>query len=260
VHDEDGLFINLPFCQEISMSVSRFALASLTLVASLAASSPAWASITLNTTGLKATSVLTFTPAAYGSSTAAGITFSGVGNMTRLADLTVTDPETGMDAQVPVFDQPITKAEIAIGWDLKITPIAGAATRSGLHIVRKSATLLKDATLANFNVKFADKKVYADIITPAGTTVGIGLYNFKDDANLNVSFKGFVLRQTQSISQLVLTPEAQAILGDALNLSGPLRAAMAEVDWGTIAITVTSYKRTPKLSDVPLTAADIPAP
>ena len=55
------------------------------LLASGLAFSGAASALTLNTTGLKANSVLTFTVAAFGSSSAAGITFRPLANMTRLA-------------------------------------------------------------------------------------------------------------------------------------------------------------------------------
>lgn len=241
------------------MSVTKFALGSVVLAASLA-SSTAFAGITLNTTGLQANSVLTFTPSAYGSSTAAGISFRPLGNMTRLPDATVVDPETELDTQVPVFNQPVTKAEISIGWDLSITPVSGAAVRSGLQIIRKVGTQVNHATLANFNVKFTEKKVYADIFTATGTTAAAPLYDFVDNGDLKISFKGFVLNQTQSVSKLIFTQQAQDILGTALNLSAPLRATLATQDWGTIAVKVTSYKRSPAVSNVPLTPADVPAP
>jgi hypothetical protein len=236
------------------MTANKFAFASAIAAATLAFTGSASA-LTLNTTGLKSDSVLTFTIAAYGSSTAANISFKAFGNMTRLADVTVNDPETNTPAQVPQFNQPITKADISVTSSLAIVPNSGAAIRSGLQINRGKLT----ASLANFNVDFNKKIVYADIFTPSGTTAQAAIFTFKDNGDLKISFKGLVLNQSQSISNLVFTQQTQDILATSLALSAPLKATLATQDWGTIAVKVTSFKRSPAVSNKPLTPADVPA-
>lgn len=236
------------------MASIKFAFGS-ALVASTVAFSGAASALTLNTAGLKADSVLTFTVSAFGSSSAAGIDFVPLGNMTRLADVMVMDPEVGELSPVPSFNQPVTKAVVKVGWDLKITPTSGAATRSGLKITRGS----RWAGLANFNVDFEKKIVYADIITPTATLAQAELYTFKDNGDLKISLKGFVLNQSQSISNLIFSQVAQDTLATALALSAPLKATLATQDWGTIAVKVTSFKRSPAVSTTPLTAADFTA-
>ena len=227
------------------------------LLASGLAFSGAASALTLNTTGLKANSVLTFTVAAFGSSSAAGITFRPLANMTRLADVDVLDPETGEMVPTPSFNQPVTKADIKIGWDLKITPVAGDAIRPGLQIIRGQRT----ATLANFSVNFEQKILYGDVILKDGTTLTKrAIYTFKDNGDLVISFKNLVLNQTQSVSNLIFTQELQDVLATELALSAPLKATLATTDWGTIAVKVTSFKRSPAVSNKPLVAADIPAP
>jgi hypothetical protein len=243
----------------MTVSSIKFAVGSMLVAGGLAASGAASA-LTINTTGMQANSVLTFTVAAYGSATAAGINFRPFANMTALPMVTVVDPETGLDAQVPSFNQPVTKADVSVGWDLKITPTAGAATRSGLQLVRKVGSQTTSATLANFNVKFTEKVLYCDIFTPTGVTTAAQLYTFKDNGDLKISLKGLVLNMSQTISNLVFTKVAQDTLATALNLSAPLKATLATQDWGTLAIKVTSYKRTPAMSDKALVPADVPAP
>lgn len=235
-------------------SSSKLVLSSLALASTFAFSGAASA-LTLNTSGLKANSVLTFTVAAYGSATAARIKFNPIGNMTQLPDVTVIDPETNEPSPVPSFNQPVTKANIKIGLDLKITPTSGAAIRSGLQLTRG----LKQATLANFNLDFVNKIVYADIFTATGSYPQVAIYNFKDNGDLKISFKGLVLNQTQSVSNLIFTTQTQDILATELGLSAPLKATLATQDWGTIAVKVTSYKRSPAVSNKPLTPADVPA-
>ena len=221
--------------------------------------SGAASALTLDTTGLKADSVLTFTVSAFGSATAAGITFQPFGNMTSLPDATVIDPETETETTVPVFNQPITKATVSIGWDLKITPVSGLAARSGLKLNRTVGSTYNWAAVANFDVQFGEQKLYADIITPEGTTKRAVLYTFKDNKDTKISLKGLVLNMSGSIQDLIFSQVAQDTLASALKLSAPLKATLATQNWGKIDIKVTSYKRTPKLSDVPLTAADVPA-
>lgn len=242
----------------MKVSSIKFAVASMLAVSGLAASTAASA-LTLNTTGLEANSVLTFSVAAYGSSTASGIAFRPFGNMTLIGMITVVDPESEMEVEVPSFNQPVTKADVSIGWDLSITPTSGLASRSGLQMVRTVGTKVSSAAVANFNVDFKNHVLKADFFTAAGN-VNQGLYTFKDNGDLKISLKGLVLNMSSSISNLILTPEAQDTLGTALNLSAPLRATLAATDWGTIAIKVTSYKRAKKISNVALTAADVPAP
>lgn len=218
--------------------------------------SGAASALTLNTSGLKANSVLTFSVAGYGSASAAGITFRPLGNMTRIADVDVLDPDTGEMIPTPSYNQPVTSADIKIGWDLKITPTAGNATRSALQLIRGARTL----TLGNFRVDFVNKVLYGDVFTKNGVQSQLAIYNFKDNGDLHISFKGLVLNQTQSVSNLMFTQQLQDIIGTELALSAPLKATLATTEWGTIAVKVTSYKRSPAVSNKPLTAAEIPAP
>ena len=234
----------------------KTALGSAFLVGGMAISSVAHAGIPLNTTGLKANSVLTFSVAAFGASTAAGIKFNGLGNTTQLADLTVIDPESGLEEQVPQFNFPVTKAIVSIGWNLKITADSGDATRSVLQINRGN----RSASLANFVVDFKGKTLYADVITSGVTTPRAAIYKFVEVVPQKISFPNLVLNQSVTIGELYFTEQAQTLLGDALALSAPLRASLAGLDFGKIAILVTSYKRSPAVSNKPFTAADLPTP
>lgn len=224
------------------------------LAAGLAASGAASA-ITLNTTGLQANSKLTFSVAAFGASSAAGITFQPLANMTKIGDITVIDPESGLEEIVPQFNQPVTKADVSIGWDLKITANYGLATRSVLKINRGS----RSAALANFTVDFKAHVLYADVIVGGVTTTKAPIYTFVETVPQKISFPKLVLNQSVTIGELRFTPEAQTLLGDALALSAPLRASLAALDFGKIEVLVTSFKRSPAVSDKPFTAADLAA-
>ena len=225
------------------------------LTAAMIAGAASASALTLNTTGLKANATLTFSVPAYGSATAASIAFKPVGNMTYNGDVQVMDPEIGETSPIPQYNLPVTKADVKIGWDLSIKATSGDSTRSALQLNRRAARL----TLANFKVDFVGKVVKADFIKADGTTTNLNLYTFEEIIPQKISFKNLVLNQSVTIGELVLTPEAQNLMGDALVLSAPLRATLVEQKWGEIAILVTSYKRSPAVSNKPYTAADAAA-
>jgi hypothetical protein len=233
------------------MSFKKIALIAAFAAPALALSGAANA-LTLNTAGLKADSVLTFSVAASGASAAATVVFQPLGNMTSLPGVAKEDPETGDTVLVESFNQPVTKADIKVTSSLAIVPTSGAAARSGLKLIRGKVYV----GLANFVVNFDKKIVYADIITPTATLTQAELYTFKDNGDLKISLKGLVLNQSQSVSNLVFTDAAQKAIADGLSLSSALRAVLPGLDWGTIAVKVTSYKRSPAVSTTPLTAAD----
>ena len=243
-----------PATLELKMTkLLGFAFAPLALATGLLTATGASA-LTLNTTGLKANATLTFSVPAYYSATGSSIGFTPAGNMTLNGMVDVVDPETGEPAPVPQYNLPVTKATVKIGWDLSIKATSGDSARSALLLDRRGATI----GLANFKVDFEGKQVIADFLLPDGSTINQGLYSFVELVPQKISFKGLVLNQSVTIGKLILTEAAQDTLGDALKLSAPLRATLVTQDWGTIAILVTSYKRSPKVSDVPFTHADLP--
>lgn len=242
------------------ISLSR---ATVTVAALSAAvvSAPASA-LVLNTSGLKANSVLTLSPAGVSTTTNTGVTLVALGNMTKTGEVAAYDAETDTTTQVPVYNQPVTKADVSIGWDLKVKPTSGQAVRSALQLVRNGKAGTKNwVVLANFDVNFKDKVLYGDVFTSQGSVLNhVPVYNFKDNGDLKIGLKGLSLVMTQSISQLVFDPITVDQIATALNLSKPLRSALETIDWGGIAISVNSNLRIPAVSTKPLTIADIPAP
>lgn len=226
------------------------------LATGLAFSGAASAGITLDTSGLKADATLQFLNAAYGPSTAAGISFGPLGNTVQLPDAMELDPFIGMEFPVPRFGMPVTKATISIGWDLKITANNGQSSRSALNLKRGNLQVV----LANFSIDFDKKIVYADVFTNGQLTKAKStIYTFEVVEPQKISFKNLVLNQSVKIGTLKLTAESQDSLANGLGLQGPIRDTLATLDFGTIAVLVTSYKRTPsKANATPFTAADIP--
>jgi hypothetical protein len=243
------------------MTFHRFALTGVMAVAGLAVSTGASA-LTLNTAGLKATSVLTLSYAGYGSATGAGVSFVPLGNMTKIGDVSVYDPDLDENVLVPSYNQPVTKADVAVGWDLKIKPKSGQASRSALQLVRTGKGGVKNwVVLANFDVNFTDKMLYGDVFTSAGTVLNhVPIYSFKDNGDLKIGLKGLALTMKQSISELYFQPVTSDEIGKTLALSVPLKAVLVSTDWGNIKIDVSTALRIPKVNDKPLTIADIPAP
>ena len=169
----------------------------------------------------------------------------------------IRDRPNGRKATAPVYNFPITKADVSLSWDLKATPNTGLTNRSALRFTNEFG----DVVLANFDVDFKGQVLYCDLIdTVAGTTAKrIPLYTFIKTQPDSTSLKGFVLNQTGQLGKLVFTKEAADRLAAGLNIDDVLRSTLEVIDWGKIDIKVTSYKRSPKVNDKPLTLADVPA-
>jgi hypothetical protein len=226
---------------------------SLLAFAALASSSAS--ALTLNTTGLKANAVLQFSLEAYGSSTAAGISFAKGGTITDLPAATVTNSQ-GNPAKVPVFNMPVTKVDVSIGPKLNIIPNYGLSTGAALHVTSADGG---DAYLANFKVDFKTKTITADLIDAYLKTVetAVPLYTFEEVKPQVVSFKGLVLTEKNFLGKMVFTPTIIPKLADALLISPGLIPALAGLDWGTINVEVTTYKRSPAVSNKAFTLANI---
>jgi len=229
-------------------SFAKFAISS-SLLAVAALGSTSASALTLNTTGLKANAVLQFSLEAYGSSSAAGVSFAKGGTITDLPAATVTDSK-GNPATVPVFNLPVTKVDVSIGSSLNIVPNYGLSTGAALHLTTKDGG---DAYLANFKVDFKAKTITADLIDAYLKTVE----TFVEVKPQVVSLKGLVLNEKNYLGKLVFTPTVIPKLAGALLISDGLIPALAGLDWGTINVEVTSYKRSPAVSDKAFTLANI---
>ena len=225
------------------------------LALAIAASGTASAALTLTTTGWQADSTQTFSVSGFGSVTAAGITITGAGNTIQQPDVTVIDPETGLEEVVPAFTFPITKTSVKLfTGGLLAKPVTGDASRSALKFSRGAS---RAAGIANFSINFETKVLSSDIILPTGTLKARPTFTFTDDGNTVVKISGFAINMSGSISDLIFTTEAADGLAAALALSGPLKATLAEQKWGKVDIKVSSKSRKPKTNATPLTAADM---
>jgi len=235
-------------------SFAKFAISS-SLLAVAALGSTSASALTLNTTGLKANAVLQFSLEAYGSSSAAGVSFAKGGTITDLPAATVTDSK-GNPATVPVFNLPVTKVDVSIGSSLNIVPNYGLSTGAALHLTTKDGG---DAYLANFKVDFKAKTITADLIDAYLKTVetAVPLYTFVEVKPQVVSLKGLVLNEKNYLGKMVFSPTIIPKLAGALLISDGLIPALAGLDWGTINVEVTSYKRSPAVSDKAFTLANI---
>jgi hypothetical protein len=225
------------------------------LVAFAALASSSASALTLNTAALKANAVLQFSLEAFGSSSAAGISFAKGGTITDLPAATVSNSQ-GNPTTVPVFNLPVTKVDVSIGSSLNIIPNYGLSTGAALHVTSADGG---DAYLANFKVDFKNKIITADLIDAYLKTVetALPLYTFVEVKPQVVSLKGLVLNEKNYLGKLVFTPTIIPKLTNALLVSPGLVPALAGLDWGTINVEVTSYKRSPAVSDKAFTLANI---
>ena len=231
--------------------------------AGLAMSTAAHSAITLNTAGVDAQSVFTFSTVAVGQMGLVNVSVAAAaGSNTTLNSITPTvDPESGLTVDVPAFNMPVTKAQIKVGWDLKISPVAGDAMRSALILSRpagRGQPPLKVA-LANFRIDFVNEVMNADIITATGVSSNVPLYNFTDNKDTKISLKGLALIMTGSFRDMIFDDAAADKIGDGLNIAAVLRPPLKEAQWGGVAINVNVLKKRPggKVNDTPITAADL---
>jgi hypothetical protein len=234
------------------ISTFKSAVVGSVLATGLAFSGAASAGITLDTSGLKADATLKFSAPATSLSGLTGISFGALGNTVYQG--TSAETVDGNTVQVPSFGMPVTKATISIGWDLKITANSGESSRSALAIKLGA----KQVVLANFAIDFDKKIVYADAIIDGVTSKKTAIYTFKETVPQAISFKNLVLNQSVTLGELIFTPAAATQIGNALALPAPLQTVLSQLDYGTIKVLVTSYKRSPKANATPFTAADIP--
>lgn len=235
-------------------STFKSAVGGLFLAAGLAFSGAASAGITLDTTGLKADATLQFSTVATNAAAAAKVTYGPLGNTVELDPVTIYDAESEADVTVQRFAMPVTKAKVSIGWDLKITANSGESSRSALNIKRGTRTTV----LANFSIDFDKQIVYADAFVNGANSGKIEVYTFDVVEPQKISFKNLVLNQSVKIGNLKFTQSTSDLLGNGLGLPAILQAQLAALDYGTISVLVTSYKRSPKTNATPFTLADIP--
>jgi hypothetical protein len=233
----------------------KFAFASsIVAVAALGATSAS--ALTLNTTGLKANAALVFSPDASGAMKAANVTYTNAGTATKLPDVDAKDNK-GNPIKVGSFNLPVTKVDVSIGSSLNIIPNYGLSNGAALRFA--TPNLGGDAILANFNVNFKTKTITADLIDVflKTTETAVPLYTFEEVKPQVVSLKGLVLNEKNYLGKLVFTPTMVQKLGDALLIDTVLRASLATLDWGTINVEVTSFKRSPAVSDKAFTIANV---
>ncbi len=243
-----------------SMEITQMSFASLKITAAaaltaLVLAAPAQA-LTLNTAGLKANANLTFGATAIANAKAATVQLSEFANTSRLADVDGT-LANGKVVKVPVYQFPITKADVSVTWQLKVKPNYGISNHAGLRMISDGG----DVMLANFKVDYNAKIMSADVYDVFRKEViatGMPLYTFDQTKADVISLKGLVLNMTNQIGNLKFTPVAVDNLSAGLGLDPVLATALSQLDWGKLDVKVTSYARKPKVNDAPLTLADMP--
>lgn len=204
----------------------------LAAVAAVAAFSVASAqALTINTAGLAADSIQTFSQDALDSFELFAVTVTPLGNAYAKADT----PNA--------YVLPVTSISLD---GLKIS--AGDAKGSALEISRTVKGQKVGVTLANFTIDFKNNLVLADT-TPIGgqTATQAPVYSFVKLKELAIKYK-FPLSITadEQLGALVLTPAAQETQITALQLPRVLAGAvLPTLDFGTIDINVGVKLRKP---------------
>ena len=234
------------------ISTFKSAVVGSVLATGLAFSGAASAGITLDTSGLQADATLKFSVPAIAATNLISVEFGALGNTVFLGKTQETEGTAVQ--QVPSFRLPVTKATVSIGWDLKITANSGESSRSALALTVPNAKVV----LANFAIDFDKKIVYADVIINGVTAKKSPIYTFVETVPQAISFKNLVLNQSVTLGNLKFTEASAKQVGDGLLVPEGLQGVLKQIDYGTIKVLVTSYKRTPKTNATPFTAADIP--
>lgn len=236
------------------MSIASFKIAATSAILA-AAFAPAQA-LTLNTAGLKSNATITISAEGLANATASTVKMTPFGNTVQLADAIATG-SSGREVKVPVFQFPITKVNVSIGWDLKIEAVSGESARSALRLTSDFG----DLVFANFDLNLKENKLYADILDYYGQkSTRVVLYNVVKTKPSTISLKGFVLNQTAQVSDLIFPPATVDIVAAGLGLDEVLKGALNQLKWGTIDVAVTSYARKPKVNDTPLKLSDVTEP
>lgn len=219
----------------------------------LVAAGSAQAAITFNTANWNANAINTFGVSGSGAAAAARVTITAVGTTKRLADATVTDPETGLPEVVESFNFPITTASVNILSAGKLAdPVTGASVGTGLKFTRLSNV----AGIANLSVDFKTSVIKANVVTGTNFSALIPVFSVKDPKNTVTTISGFALNMKGSLSDLTFLPEVADSLGAALQLSPALIAGFKSASFGTLNIDVSSKSRPGgKLNGKPLTIA-----
>jgi hypothetical protein len=245
------------------MIQSKFAATAIALATGLALSGAAHSAITLKTTGVDAQSVFTFSTVAVGQMGLVSVSVSApeVSNTTLASTTPTVDPETGLTVDVKAFNFPVTKAQVKIGWGLKIAPVAGDSMRSALLFTRPAGRGQPPykVGLGNFRIDYPNQIMRADIMTSTGTTTNVPLYNFTDNKDTQIKLVGLGVVMTGSFKDMIFDDAAADKIGDGLNINPVLRPPLKQAQWGGVAIRVNVLKKRPggAISDKAITAADL---
>ena len=182
---------------------------------------------TLPTSALDANTTFSFSSTASGAMSLLGISAKALGT------------STNVDGNAWSFNMPVTEVTISTSLlPLSISPVSGKATGAALGINGASGSLI----LANFALDFQRNVMTGDLITSAGTTKGVDLYNFHVADGLSLSTSGG-LSLKMSMDQMYLTSTARASFVSALKLPSFTDAVMAQLDFGQMMVEISPALR-----------------
>jgi len=208
------------------------ALAFTAAVMALPMAAHAGLALTLPTNAIQANAAQVFSTDALGAFELTAVTVTPRGNATSIAGVTGG------------YNLPVTSISLQL---VKIS--GGASTGSALEFnrINEETGEATRVTLANFRIDFNTKKVLADATQKGKATVpNFEVYNFREKTPLGLKYK-FPLSVSgkQVLDQLFLTPAAQLLFREGLQLPDFTDEVLKIVDFGVINIDVNLKLRKP---------------
>jgi hypothetical protein len=210
----------------------KFLSAAALVVGGFALAGSASATVTLNTSGLKANSTLSISKTALDLAAANGMSYSAGGNATGAAG---------------TFALPVTQAVLNVGLFTPTTPVSGKSIGSAVIVTKGTGTTAKRVGLANFSVDYNTHQISGDLVY-GSTSTNMSLFSFKEQTPLKISLKGLSLTMNQTIGNLTLSSAANSAIAKDLGLSLDAANKFSAVNFGTVVIDITTASRTGKLA------------
>lgn len=193
----------------------------------LAGSAAQAINITLPTTNIDAEAVFSFGEDAANAMSVVGLSVSALGNTRAIA---------GSDWQ---FMMPVTEVSLNMSLlPLKLSPISGEASGSGLLIGRTAGSL----ALSNFSLDFKRNVMMADLSTSRGVMAQYDVFNFGVSEGLHLSTSGG-LSMAMNLNNMMLTDGAQLQFASALRLNKIERALLPQLNFGSLQIDIAPSLR-----------------
>lgn len=198
--------------------------------------------LTIPTNALQANAVQAFSDDGLASFDLVGITVKPLGNATAVANVT------------GAFNLPVTSISLQL---VKVAGGSSAGSALEFNRINDETGEAVRVTLANFRIDFNSKKVLADATQKGKATVpNFEIYNFHEKTSLAFKYQfPLSISGKQVLDQLFLTPAAQLLFREGLQLPDFTDEVLKIVDFGVINIDVAVKLRSRPISSRPYVVA-----